>query len=155
MINARQPARAGQGTREPPATPARATKLVTVIIDLTPIRGVQQGLPRLVVQVGLLEKVDRGHRWNAQHEAYADARARAYAFSMATTVRVSEATRARAAALAASRGRSIGEVVDEALVALETAEFWRKTQEALRRHPVALDEDPVWEQSAADGLDRE
>ncbi len=74
---------------------------------------------------------------------------------MATTVRVSEATRARAAALAASRGRSIGEVVEEALEALETAEFWRKTQEALRRHPVELDEDPVWERSVADGLDRE
>lgn len=74
---------------------------------------------------------------------------------MATTVRVSEATRARAAALAASRGRSIGEVVEEALEALETAEFWRKTQEALRRYPVELDEDPVWELSVADGLDRE
>ena len=107
------------------------------------------------MQVGVSGRVDRGHRWNAQREAYAYARARAYAFSMATTVRVSEATRARAAALAASRGRSIGEVVDEALEALETAEFWRKTQEALRRHPVALDEDPVWEQSVADGLDRE
>ena len=75
--------------------------------------------------------------------------------AMATTVRVSEATRARAAALAASRGRSIGEVVDEALEALETAEFWRKTQEALMRHPVELDEDPAWELSVADGLDRE
>ena len=63
--------------------------------------------------------------------------------------------RSRAAALAASRGRSIGEVVDEALEALETADFWRKTQEALRRHPVALYEDSVWEQSVADGLDRE
>jgi len=38
---------------------------------------------------------------------------------------------------------------------LETADFWRKTQEALRRHPLALDEDPIWEQSVADGLDRE
>jgi predicted transcriptional regulator len=74
---------------------------------------------------------------------------------MATTVRVSEATRARAAALAARRGRSIGEIVDEALEALETAEFWRKTQEALSRHPVELDEDSVWELSVADGLDRE
>ena len=25
---------------------------------------------------------------------------------------------------------------------METADFWRKTQEALRRHRVALDEDP-------------
>ena len=76
-------------------------------------------------------------------------------FQHGNDARVSEATRARAAALAASRGRSIGEVVDEALEALETAEFWRRTQEALRRHPVGLDEDPVWEQSVADGLDRE
>ena len=103
----------------------------------------------------LSEKVRPGATDETRFEAYANTRARAYAFSMATTVRVSEATRARAAALAASRGRSIGEVVDEALEALETAEFWRKTQEALRRHPVELDEDPVWEQSVADGLDRE
>lgn len=74
---------------------------------------------------------------------------------MATTLRVSEQTRARAAALAGERGRSIGEVVEEALVALETADFWRKTQEALIRHPVELDEDSVWELSVADGLDRE
>ncbi len=74
---------------------------------------------------------------------------------MAATLRVSEVTRARAAALAASRGRSIGEVVEEALQALETAEFWRKTQDALRQHPVTLDEDPVWELAVADGLGRE
>ncbi len=74
---------------------------------------------------------------------------------MATTVRVSEETRARAASLAAQRGSSIGQVVDEALEALETAEFWRKTREALARHPVELDEDPVWELSVSDGLDRE
>ena len=73
---------------------------------------------------------------------------------MASTVRVSEATRARAAARAASRGRSIGEVVDEALEALETAEFWRKTQEALWRRPSERDEEPAWELSVADGLDR-
>lgn len=78
-----------------------------------------------------------------------------YAIRVATTVRVSEATRARAAGLATQRGTSIGEVVDEALDAFEKAEFWRKTQEALARHPVEFDEDPVWELSAADGLDRE
>jgi len=78
-----------------------------------------------------------------------------YADAMATTVRVSEETRARAASLAAQRGSSIGQVVDEALEALETAEFWRKTREALARHPVELDEDPVWELSVSDGLDRE
>lgn len=74
---------------------------------------------------------------------------------VATTVRVSEETRARAAALAAQRGSSIGEVVDEALEALETAEFWRKTREALARHPQALEEDPVWERTLRDGLDRD
>ena len=74
---------------------------------------------------------------------------------MATTVRVSEATRARAAAIAARRGRSIGEVVDEALEAYERAEFWRQTQEALATHPQSLDEDPVWERSVTDGLRRE
>ncbi len=74
-------------------------------------------------------------------------------FCVAMTVQVSEATRARAAALAASRGRSIDEVVDEALEALETADFWRQTPEALRQHPVELDEDPVWELSVGDGRD--
>ena len=62
---------------------------------------------------------------------------------VATTVRVSEETRARAAALAADRGSSIGEVVTEALEALEKADFWRKTQEALRRRPTEVDEDSV------------
>ncbi len=74
---------------------------------------------------------------------------------MATTVLVSEATRARAAALASQRGTSIGEVVDDALDAYEKAEFWRKTQDALARQPVERDEDPAWERSVADGLDRE
>ena len=74
---------------------------------------------------------------------------------MATTVRVSEQTRARAAALAAARGSSIGEVVDEALEALETAEFWQQTRAALVRHPQALQEDAAWERSLRDGLDRD
>ncbi|MGI8536430.1 MAG: hypothetical protein ACR2K2_07990 [Mycobacteriales bacterium] len=74
---------------------------------------------------------------------------------MATTVRVSEATRARAAALAAERGRSIGDVVDEALEALEKEDFWRRTKEALARHPVELDEDPVWERTLRDGLEHD
>lgn len=74
---------------------------------------------------------------------------------MATTVRVSEATRARAAALAAARGTSIGVVVDEALEALERDEFWRQTRAALGAHPVELDDDPAWESSVADGLERE
>jgi hypothetical protein len=74
---------------------------------------------------------------------------------VATTVRVSEATRARAAALASERDRSIGQIVEEALDALETAEFWRKTREALARHPRALQEDPAWEGALRDGLDHE
>jgi predicted transcriptional regulator len=74
---------------------------------------------------------------------------------MATTVRVSEATRARAAALAAADGSSIGDVVDRALDAYEEAEFWRQTQQALIRHADALDEDPAWERSLRDGLERD
>lgn len=74
---------------------------------------------------------------------------------MATTVRVSESTRARAAAIAAVTGNSIGEVVERALAAYETAEFWRQTREALARHPAALDEDPAWERSVRDGLERD
>ena len=88
-------------------------------------------------------------------EGYAIARTEAHAANMATTVRVAEATRGRAAALAASRGTSISEVVDVVLDVLEMADFWRKTQEALGRHPVELDEDPMSELSVADGLDRE
>jgi len=46
-------------------------------------------------------------------------------------------------------------VVDEALEALEKEDFWRRTKEALARHPVELDEDPVWDLATADGLDRD
>lgn len=74
---------------------------------------------------------------------------------MATTVRVSESTRARAAAIATASGESIGEVVDKALDAYEDAEFWRQTREALSHHPDALAEDPAWEHSVRDGLDRD
>lgn len=74
---------------------------------------------------------------------------------MATTVRVSEATRARAASLAAARGSSIGAVVDDALEALERAEFWQQTQYALADDPDAGTPDPVWERAAHDGLNRE
>ena len=35
----------------------------------------------------------------------------------------------------------------------ERAEFWRLTQEALAKHPNALDEDPVWEIALRDGLE--
>ena len=74
---------------------------------------------------------------------------------MATTVRVSETTRARAAALAALAGSSIGDVVDKALDAYEEAAFWRQTHQALAAHPDALDEDPAWDRSVRDGLDRD
>lgn len=74
---------------------------------------------------------------------------------VATTVRVSEATRARVAAKAAERGRSIGAVVDEALDALDRADFWEQTRAALARHPQAGTADPGWERAARDGLDRE
>ncbi|HTW19598.1 MAG TPA: hypothetical protein VME70_05200 [Mycobacteriales bacterium] len=74
---------------------------------------------------------------------------------MTTTVRVSEQTRARAAALAAERGSSIGDVVDAALEALEKEEFWRQTRQALAAHAEAGEADPLWERTAADGLDRD
>lgn len=74
---------------------------------------------------------------------------------MATTVRVSESTRARAAAIATASGQSIGEIVEKALDAYEDAEFWRQTREALDRHPDSLAEDPAWERTVRDGLDRD
>jgi len=39
--------------------------------------------------------------------------------------------------------------------AAERAEFWRVTQDALAKHPDALDEDPVWERALRDGLERD
>ena len=57
---------------------------------------------------------------------------------MSTTIRVSEATRKRAADLAASSGRQIQAVVDEALVAYERALFWESFDSGYRR----LAEDP-------------
>lgn len=68
-------------------------------------------------------------------------------------MRVSEATRTRAAALAAQAGSSIGDVVDRALDAYETAEFWRQTRAALAQHADALDVDPAWERPMRDGLE--
>lgn len=35
----------------------------------------------------------------------------------------------------------------------EVAEFWRLTQEALAKHPEALNEDPVWDNAAWDGFE--
>ncbi len=35
----------------------------------------------------------------------------------------------------------------------DRAEFWRLTQEALAKHPNALDEDPVWEVALRDGFE--
>ena len=70
---------------------------------------------------------------------------------MATTLRVSEATRAHAAALAARSGKSIGEVVADALDAFETAEFWRRTHAALREQP--REDDPAWDRTIRDNLE--
>jgi hypothetical protein len=39
--------------------------------------------------------------------------------------------------------------------AAERSEFWRRTQEALARHPEALDEDPVLDNASWDGLDND
>lgn len=67
-------------------------------------------------------------------------------------MRVTEATRARAAAIASGTGATIGEVVAKALDAYEEAEFWRRTRDALARHPDALNPDSEWERSVRDGL---
>ena len=74
---------------------------------------------------------------------------------MASSLRVSDATRARAAALAREPGSTIGDLVEQALDAYETADFWRQTQEALRRNTRALSPDPAWERSLRDGLERD
>jgi hypothetical protein len=73
---------------------------------------------------------------------------------MSTTVRVTESTRARAASLAAQKGVSIGEVVDQALTAYETGLFWAETHEELARHRVQID-DESWDRTVRDGLDLE
>jgi hypothetical protein len=57
-------------------------------------------------------------------------------------------------AIAARRGSSIGEVVDDALDAYETAEFWRQTQEALAKHPDST-RDEGWERTTRDGLEHD
>jgi hypothetical protein len=77
-----------------------------------------------------------------------------YTDHMSTTVRVTESTRARAASLAAQKGVSIGEVVDQALTAYETGLFWAETHEALARHRVQID-DESWDRTVRDGLDLE
>ena len=66
---------------------------------------------------------------------------------MATTLRVSEATRARAAQLAVQRQVSIGEIVEQALDALETEQFWVSVTEGFER----LADDPeAWHDVAAE-----
>lgn len=52
---------------------------------------------------------------------------------MSTTIRVSEATRQRAADLAASSGRQMQVIVEEALVAYERAQFWESFASGYRR----------------------
>ena len=75
--------------------------------------------------------------------------------TMSTTIRVSEDTKARAAALVPAAGASLGEVVSVALAALEEAEFWRQTREALAAHPEGGQVDPAWDRTLRDGLSRE
>ena len=74
--------------------------------------------------------------------------------SPAAGLRVTESTRAHAAAIAAAESASIGDVVERALEAYETAEFWRQTRHALAAHPGALTDDVAWERAARDGIDR-
>lgn len=52
---------------------------------------------------------------------------------MSTTIRVSEATRRRAADLAASTGRQMQVVVEEALIAYERAVFWQSFEDGYQR----------------------
>ena len=75
---------------------------------------------------------------------------------MATSVRVDEKTRARAAQLAAVSGSTIGEVVDRALEAYETALFWEETRQALQAAGghVEDEDDWLWERTLRDGLER-
>lgn len=73
---------------------------------------------------------------------------------MATTVRVTESTRARAASIASASGMTIGGVIEHALDAYEDKLFWMQTQQALTEREDIAD-DPAWDRSARDGLDRE
>jgi len=52
---------------------------------------------------------------------------------MSTTIRVSEATRQRVADLAASSGRQMQSVVEDALVTYERAMFWESFEGGYRR----------------------
>lgn len=52
---------------------------------------------------------------------------------MSTRIRVSESTRRRAADLAASTGRQMQVVVEEALVAYERAVFWESFENEYQR----------------------
>ncbi|MDN5856653.1 MAG: hypothetical protein L0K86_28220 [Actinomycetia bacterium] len=68
---------------------------------------------------------------------------------MVTSLRVSDNTRRRAATLAADESRSIGDVVDRALDAYETAKFWEQTRLALAN---TSDDDDSWDATVRDGL---
>lgn len=52
---------------------------------------------------------------------------------MSTTIRITEATRQRAADLAASSGRQMQVIVEEALLAYERAMFWESFESGYRR----------------------
>jgi len=66
-------------------------------------------------------------------------------------VRVSEETRTRAALLAAKLHVPIGDALNIALDAYDTAEFWRRTREALLRNQADPDQH-IWDHTVADGL---
>lgn len=68
-----------------------------------------------------------------------------------TSLRVRESVRAHAASLAEREGVSIGDIVERALDAYETALFWQQTQLALVTAPA---NDDMWDTTTRDGLTR-
>lgn len=67
---------------------------------------------------------------------------------MSTTIRVSEVTRQRAADLAASSGRQMQAIVEEALIAYERALFWESFESGYRR--LAEDTEEAWDEVQAE-----
>lgn len=72
-----------------------------------------------------------------------------YTDGMTAMLRVSVEVRDHAAALAAAEDVSIGELVGQALSALERERFWRQTQEALLNGTF---DDEGWDATLRDGL---
>lgn len=69
---------------------------------------------------------------------------------MTTSIRVSDQVRQRAADLASEVGVSVGDLIERALDAYETAEFWRRTREALVHSSTATEDG--WDRTLKDGL---